>query len=323
VSIYPNKSLICDRPDPLQTKRTTACKFALFMSIPEPGLPRTSTVAGRFLEHLPQAILVAITTVLIVLLYHPVLQDLAHDWWTEPQLSQGMLLPPLALYIAWLRKGVTLSCVSRVDLSGLLVSGLACCIFTIGTLAAEFFLMRMSFVVLLAGVVVTAWGWPRFLSLAMPFALLVALIPLPSIVYSRLSVPLQLLSSRIATTGLEWIGVVAHREGNYIHLGTGTLGVEEACNGLGAISALTVAGILLGFMLCSRPVSRVALALTAIPLAIAINVIRIVATGILAEWNVQFAMGLYHAVSGWLVFVFGFGIVFVMAKFVRTVEARV
>ena len=30
-----------------------------------------------------------------------VLIDMARDWWTDPALSQGMLLPPLALYIAW------------------------------------------------------------------------------------------------------------------------------------------------------------------------------------------------------------------------------
>ena len=40
-------------------------------------------------------------TALVSILFWDVLLDMAHDWWVVPALSHGLLLPPLALYIAW------------------------------------------------------------------------------------------------------------------------------------------------------------------------------------------------------------------------------
>ena len=44
---------------------------------------------------------IGIVVILMAVLFTAVLADMAHDWWIEPAWSQGMLLPPLALYIAW------------------------------------------------------------------------------------------------------------------------------------------------------------------------------------------------------------------------------
>jgi exosortase/archaeosortase family protein len=51
-----------------------------------------------------------------------------------------------------------------------------------------------------------------------------------------------------------------------------------------------------------------------IPMAIGVNVLRVAGTAILADHNQELAMGFYHAFSGWLVFVAGFGILYLCAK---------
>src|ERR1035438_908899 len=48
-----------------------------------------------------------IVTLLIGLIYASVLKDLALDWWNEERLSYGFLIPPLALYVAWIRRRLT------------------------------------------------------------------------------------------------------------------------------------------------------------------------------------------------------------------------
>src|SRR5215475_14534342 len=98
----------------------------------------------------PSLLKVAVTTVFVLILFGAVLADMARDWWNEPSLSQGMLLPPLALYIAWLHRRKTLSIPAILDTRGLLLITAACLIFLLGKLATEFFLMRFSFVILLA-----------------------------------------------------------------------------------------------------------------------------------------------------------------------------
>src|SRR5215831_13152924 len=120
----------------------------------------------------------------IVLFIHGrVVADLAVDWWTIPSQSQGLLIPPLALYIAWERRHTTWDVPISPDSRGLIGVGAACILFLLGKMGAEFFFMRTSFVLLLVSTVVTFWGWRRLRTLALPFLLLATMVPLPALVY--------------------------------------------------------------------------------------------------------------------------------------------
>jgi exosortase len=251
---------------------------------------------------------------LIGLLYSRVLASMAYDWWSDPGLSQGFLIPPLAAYIAWIRRAGTLAFPAIPDSRGLLAIGLSAAVLIIGMLGAEFFLMRMSFVILLAGLVWSEWGYSRLRSLALPFFLLITMIPLPRVVYDSLTTPLRLLASDIAASVARALGVAVFRDGNVIALANVTLGVEEACSGLSSLSSLEVGGALLGFLVCTRLRSRLLLITLAIPLAIWANVVRIAGTALLADAHPEFAMGFYHAFSGWLMFVSAFFALYAIAR---------
>jgi exosortase/archaeosortase family protein len=43
-----------------------------------------------------------------------------------------------------------------------------------------------------------------------------------------------------------------------------------------------------------------------VPLSIAVNVLRVAGTSILADHDERFALGFYHIFAGWLVFLVGF-----------------
>jgi exosortase len=254
---------------------------------------------------------------LMALLYVRVLADLAYDWWLVPAWSHGMLIPPFAMYLAWMRREAVLAQPIRPANSGLLWILFACLVFLTGRLAAEFFLMRISFVLLLAAMIATFWGAARLRALAFPLLLLVTMIPLPMIVYGSLAAPLQLLSSDVATQIAQALGVSVYQDGNIIHLAHTSLGVAEACSGLNSLSSLVVAGLLLGYLLCTRLRSRLLLILISIPLAIGVNILRVAGTAVLADYDHELAMGFYHSFSGWLVFVIGFGVLYLIAKIVN------
>src|SRR3954453_1330381 len=95
--------------------------------------------------------------VITIIIYGRVAVDLAVDWWTIPSQSQGLLIPPLALYIAWERRNITLGMDAAPSNTGLLAVACACGMFLIGKLGAEFFLMRLSLVILLIGLTWTFW----------------------------------------------------------------------------------------------------------------------------------------------------------------------
>jgi exosortase len=245
--------------------------------------------------------------------------DMAREWWADPTWSQGMLVPPLAFYIAWEHRRQTFSKPAVADLRGLMLSAFACITFIVGKLASEFFLTRLSSVILLAGIVWTFWGLARLRTLALPLLLLATMVPLPGVVYNSIAAPLQLLVSDVATRFAQNMGVSVFRDGNIIQLANVSLGVADACSGVSSLSALTVGSLLLGDLVCARLLCRVALLVVAIPLAVCVNIARVAGTAVLADYDQKLAMGLYHSFSGWLVFVIGFWLLYVFARILHRV----
>jgi exosortase len=251
---------------------------------------------------------------LLAALFAHVVPDLVSDWWNDSESSYGMLIPPIALYLAYSNRRWTLAVPPQPTLKGLWLVGLGCLVFLLGSLSSEFFLARISLVILLTGFIWTFWGTARFRTLAFPLVLLATMVPLPAIVYNSLAAPLQLFASALATDLAQALGVSVYRDGNIIHLANTSLGVAEACSGLHSLSAMMVASLLLGFVHQMNVGRRILLFLLSVPLAISINVLRITGTALLADYQADFALGFYHSFTGWLVFVLGFGGLWVTAK---------
>jgi exosortase len=251
-------------------------------------------------------------------LYYSVVPSMVAIWWNDPGYSHGLLIPPLALYVAWLHRDEIFAQPAVSDRRGLWLTAGACLIYLLGKLGAEFFLMRISMVLLLGGLVWTFWGARRLRALGFPLVLLLTMVPLPAVLYNRLAAPLQLFASGVATGTLQWVGIPVFQDGNIIHLSNSSLGVAEACSGLRSISSLSVLALVLGYLLNPRLGARVLLFLLAIPTAIAVNVLRIVGTALVAEQDPQLAEGFYHSFSGWLVFLVGFGGLYVQGMVITS-----
>src|SRR5712692_6101340 len=102
-----------------------------------------------------QWIQIASIILLLALLYWQVVSDMAVDWWNDEGASHGLLIPPLALYLAWARRGSVLGEPASYSLKGLWITAFGCIMFLIGRLGAEFFLTRISLVIILTGLIWT------------------------------------------------------------------------------------------------------------------------------------------------------------------------
>jgi exosortase len=252
-----------------------------------------------------------------LILYAGPLSSLVSDWQHDEGASYGFLVPPIAIYLAYMGRHATFAIPARTDPRGLLLVLAACLTFLAGQLGGEFFTTRVSFVMLLAGAVWTFWGLARLATLKLPFVLLVTMIPLPAIIYNRIAVPLQLLASEAATWTVQAFGGTIYRDGNVLQLPNITLGVAEACSGLHSLASMVVASLLLGYIEFDRSMARVFLILLSVPLAIFVNILRVTGTAFLASYNAEYAEGFYHSFSGWLVFVAGFGALWLVAKVLK------
>jgi exosortase len=251
---------------------------------------------------------------LLLVLYSTVLIDLAHDWWTDEGSSYGMLMPLMAGYVACMKRKQVLAEPIHEDGRALWLMASACLMFLVGRFGAEFFLSRLSFVLLLAALIWLFWGTARLRLLSFPLVLLATMVPLPTLIYNKIGIPLQLFASATAATIMQAFGASVYRDGNILELPGMTLGVAEACSGLRSIAALSVGALLVGYICCVSFRARLVLFLLAIPLAIALNVVRITGTAMLATQYESLATGFYHLFSGWLVFVVSVGILLLIAR---------
>ena len=272
-----------------------------------------------WMSQMPPArlIQIGVVVVFLVALYFAVLQDLAAEWLAESSASHGLLIPPLVIYLVWLRRRSILEQPAQPTGKGLWAIAFGCLMFLVGRLGAEFFLSRISFVIVVTGLIWTFWGPARLKKFGFPLVLLATMVPLPVLVWNALASPLQLFASDMATTLAQALGVAIYRDGNIIHLANISLGVAEACSGLHSLSALMIASLLLGFLMLASIWLRAVLFAISIPMAIALNVARITGTAVMADYWQDIAFGFYHSFSGWLIFVSSLFMLFLVHKLLK------
>jgi len=232
---------------------------------------------------------------------------LAQDWWSNPDAGQGLLLFPVALYIAW-RRGRAPDAAPQ-PVVGLVLLGGAILLRYVSGLAAELFTMRLSLLAAAAGLVVYRRGVAQLAHWWLPLLLLLFSIPLPVVVVGSLALPLQLKASQLGAWLLRWRRVPVVVAGNVIHLPGLSLFVTEACSGLRSLTALLALGLLIGGLWLRSVWGRALLVVLAIPVAVVLNAIRVFLTGFLVYFvSPSLAEGTMHLTEGWALFVAAFAI---------------
>jgi exosortase len=187
----------------------------------------------------------------------------------------------------------------------------------------DLFTSRVSFVLLLAGLVWTFFGKGMLRELRFPLLVLLLAIPFPEIIFNKITFPLQLLASRIASDILPMLGVPTLQQGNVIQLPIMKLEVAEACSGIRSLMSLFTLAIFYGYFLERTTTRRVILALASIPIAVAANVVRIVGTGLCVEyWDPDKALGFFHEFSGWVMFLVSLCCLYLVHRVMRLIPSR-
>jgi exosortase D (VPLPA-CTERM-specific) len=130
------------------------------------------------------------------------------------------------------------------------------------------------------------------------------MIPIPALIINQVTFPLQSLASKLASAQLQIVGVPVFLQGNVIYIAAMPLEVAQACSGVRSLLTLVTLAIIYGYLMETRIWVRVALVLSAVPIAVAANSFRIFGTGLILQyWDPDKAEGFYHAFGGWVIFV--------------------
>jgi len=282
------------------------------------GLPQANPPgASSRLDWLPYIIV----AILLVVLYYRVAVKLVYDWYTIPDYSHGFLVPLFAAFLVWDKRKVLKAIPIRQTWSGIVLVVFSIMVLILGVYGVELFTARISFILMITGLIATFFGWAMVRELRFPLLVLVLAIPFPAILFNRITFPLQLLASRIASDILPWLGVPTLHEGNVIELPIMKLEVAEACSGIRSLMSLFTLAVFYGYFLERTTTRRVILALASIPIAVTANVARIVGTGLCVQyWDPEKALGFFHEFSGWVMFVVSLACLFLVHRAMRLIS---
>jgi exosortase len=203
--------------------------------------------------------------------------------WSEGLYSHGWIVPVFAVALLWLRWEP----IGPVPASerwigfALLALGLGVRLF-----AAEFAMNpvdRLSFLpaifgafMLVGGFNIIRWAWPAL-------GFLIFMFPLPTALEVSVLGRLQRLASISSTVVLQVLGVAAFRQGNLISIpGMSTpLTVADACSGLRMATIFGALAVAMVFIIERPWWDKFVILLSAIPIALIVNIVRITVTGLL------------------------------------------
>ncbi|MEY2601379.1 MAG: hypothetical protein QOJ36_698 [Verrucomicrobiota bacterium] len=217
------------------------------------------------------------------LIWFELINQLKAEWWLNPQYNYGLIVPILALYLFWKRWRNRPSPAPRTTTAVPIALILFCAVLFLPIrfvaeanpdwrllswmLALVVVTMSLSFVYLSGGRV-----WLRHF--AFPILFFLVAVPWPVRIEQVVIQDLMRIVTAINVTFLQLAGVPALQHGNVIEVGTGLIGIEEACSGVRSIQATLMVSLFLGELYSFTISRRVVLIMIGALLAFICNVVR-------------------------------------------------
>lgn len=263
---------------------------------------------------------IVLLSIVFLFVFQKAILKLISDWSTDPNFSHGFLIPFVALYMVWYKKNELQEITVKPSITGLFIIVFGLLVHMAGNLGSELFTMRFSMIIALSGVIIYFFGWEMFKGLLIPIAYLILMIPIPSILWNQVAFPLQLFAAFISAKCINLLNIPVFREGNILHLSNTSLEVVDACSGIRSLTSLLALTGAFSFLAPLSPLRKWILFISAVPIAVAVNVIRLTITGAMAAWiGPETAQGFLHDMSGLIIF----GAALVLVYLVFLIEMKI
>jgi len=246
------------------------------------------------------------------------------DIYTSPLTDEGhgIMMPFVVLALFWWKRRELVARPLELWWPGILPIVFALLLHIVAYVIQQPRASVIAFFIGLYGLMGLAWGKNWLKACFFPYFLLVFCIPLGELANS-LTLPLRLLVSRI-------VEMVAHlglapdliRDGTQLFDAQRTFAYEvaAACSGIRSLVALLALTTIYGFMVFKASWKRAVMMLSALPLAVLGNVVRLCFTIGVAEMFGQDAGKAVETKFGFITFLVAFGCVFLIAHWLEKTE---
>ncbi|KKK67475.1 hypothetical protein LCGC14_2953690, partial [marine sediment metagenome] len=264
-------------------------KSASIAAAPPVGSLADMVAAGpevSFRESFPPATLIKIGVLaaLLVVAHLSQLEVLVRKWINDTDWTYGFAMPLFSIYLIYNRREELYATRRRRDLwnyVGLAIAVAALvaqplCVYPI----RNHWLMQICMVMVLFGIVLFMGGSKVIRVTWLPILFLLLALPISPGLYTKISLPLQETAAKGAVVILRVVGIDINSTASALTLTSReglsrNLTVAEACNGMRLLTAFLALGVATAY-LDDKPIwQRVILVISAVPIAIFCNVIRV------------------------------------------------
>lgn len=225
-------------------------------------------------------------------------------WHAETDYEHGKLVPFVIFGLIAYRFKDILKSVQPGSMWGLASVALGCLLYIAAYRTLQPRLAAGGLPFILWGSVLYLWGWQAAKILAFPLFFIWISIPLPS--FQQATTHLQLLATSLAHHGSGLFGVETYTKGTMVLPVKGDwqpLSIAHGCSGIRSLMALFMISAAWAFVAKFSLWKKAILFLSAIPLAILGNALRIISIFLIAEYGDQkWASTTWHDWSGLLLF---------------------
>lgn len=222
---------------------------------------------------------------------------------TLSEYSHGWLIPLVSGWALWLKRDEIRKSPKETFWPAAALVALGLLMHWIGARAQQPRLSLGAFLVILWAIPCFLYGFGTGRILLFPCAYLVFCIPMNF--FDSFSFQLRILATAISTGLLKGMGIDVIQSGSSIHAADGSFALEVAdpCSGIRSLLAMTALTAAYAYFARGPLWKKLALFASAIPLAIAGNIVRVLSIAMVARFAGQEkAMLYYHDYSGYVIF---------------------
>jgi exosortase len=237
--------------------------------------------------------------------------------------SHILLAPFVAIWLFWLRRSRLRAVRLAPTLWGPVIIAAGWIMSRFGYEMGVQVAWHLGALVTLVGCVVTLTGFSILRHFAPAFVALLFLIPVPGTIRQLIAIPLQAVATNITQIMLEVIGIPATRDGHVLLINGEQVAVDEACNGMRMVFALTLIVYAFAFSTPLRPSVRVLLLVLSPIAALVSNIIRLIPTTVFFGYGSVEQAQHFHDIAGWIMLPVALLMLFGVLRMIRWIELPV
>jgi exosortase A len=255
--------------------------------------------------------------------YYPVFKILVEKWADSEEYTHAFLTLPIILYMVYQNRSGILEAPARFSALGLITVILSSVLYYFSLLTEVHTIIALAMYLTVVGAIVYLFGVQTLRRLFTPLLLFLMLIPFPDQLYIQLTFPLQLKVSEVSAAIITLFDIPVFRAGNVISIPTKSFEVVEACSGLRSVITLLTLSVVMGYFMLTRVSSKLLLVAASIPIAIFVNLIRVVAIVLLFHFfGLDLYKGTLHTITGLLIFLIALATLFMLQRILEQWEQK-